>query len=73
MPQTAIIYFQEARGRVPVVEWLRELRQKDRNGFAKCAERIQRLAQFGRELRRPVADSLRDAIHELRARRGKVR
>lgn len=30
------------------------------------------LAQFGRELRRPASDYLRDGIHELRAKQGHV-
>ena len=33
---------------------------------------IQRLALFGHELRRPHADFLRDGIHELRVRKGRV-
>jgi len=33
---------------------------------------IGRLAQFGHELRRPLADFLRDGIHELRMRKGRV-
>ena len=37
-----------------------------------CVAAIERLAALGRELRRPVADFLRDGIHELRIRRGRV-
>jgi phage-related protein len=57
---------------VPVLDWLRELRRIDRKGYAKCVARIQRLAELGHELRRPEGDFLRDGIHELRARRGRV-
>ena len=33
---------------------------------------IARLAEFGHELRRPLADILRDGIYELRIRKGRV-
>ncbi len=38
----------------------------------KCLERIERLEALGHELRRPHADLLRDGIHELRVRSGRV-
>ncbi|MCC7388255.1 MAG: type II toxin-antitoxin system RelE/ParE family toxin [Phycisphaerales bacterium] len=44
----------------------------DRQAFARCVERLQRLAAFGHELRRPHADMLRGGIYELRARHGRV-
>lgn len=72
MPRTRLLFFKEADGSVPVKEWLAELQRKDRKAFAKCVERIQRLAAFGHELRRPHADMLRDGIYELRARHGNV-
>jgi len=72
VPRTRLVFYKEADGSVPVKEWLEELRRTDRRGFAKCVERIQRLAALGYELRRPHADYLRDGIYELRARRGTV-
>ena len=72
MPRTTVLFFQEAPRDVPVLDWLRELRRKDRRGYAKCVARIQRSAEMGHELRRPEADLLRGGIHELRARRGRV-
>lgn len=72
MPAVEILYWQDLSGRTPVVEWLEDLGRKDRRGLVKCAERIERLAEFGHELRRPVADIPRDEIHELRAKHGKV-
>jgi hypothetical protein len=54
------------------VEWLGELRKKDKAGYAKCAAAVRMLAKYGHELRRPTADILRDGIHELRAHRGTV-
>ena len=44
----------------------------DRSAYAKCVAVIERLAEFGFELRRPTADLLRDGIYELRARKGRV-
>lgn len=72
MPRTTVVLCKDADGAVPVKRWLEDLKRSDRRGFAKCAERIQRLAALGHELRRPHADYLRDGIHELRARRGTV-
>lgn len=71
MPRADVGYYQEGKA-VPVLDWLRELRQRDRRAYAKCVVRIQRLAQEGHALRRPETDYLRDGIHELRARQGRV-
>jgi phage-related protein len=72
MPQTAVVFYQEEDGQVPVLEWLRALQRRDRRAYARCVARIRRLAEMGHELRRPEADYLRDDIYELRARRGRV-
>ncbi len=72
MPKTEVIFYRDERGQAPVAEWLRELRRKNRKAYAKCNARIQVLAQLGHELRRPIADYLRDGIHELRIRQGRV-
>ena len=72
MPQTRLLLYKEADGSIPVKQWLEELQRTDRRGFAKCVERIRRLAALGHELRRPHADFLRDGVYELRARRGTV-
>ena len=65
MAQTEVFFFREPKdGSVPLLKWLDGLPPKVR---AKCAERIDRLAELGHELRRPEADLLRDGIHELRA------
>ena len=63
MPSTELLVFRQANGRVPMEEWLDSLSAKAR---AKCLYYMRLLAAFGHELRRPVADSLRDGIHELR-------
>lgn len=72
MPKTEVLFYCDERGQAQVVEWLRELRRKDKKAYAKCTARIQVLAQLGHELRRPMADYLRDGIHELRIRQGHV-
>ncbi|NOT30837.1 MAG: type II toxin-antitoxin system RelE/ParE family toxin [Planctomycetes bacterium] len=72
MPITRVYFYQDADGRAPVREWLRELRLEDARGHEKCVARIEHLAELGHELRRPEADTLRDGVHELRARRGTV-
>ena len=72
MPRIGVVFYQEAPGDVPALDWLRRLQRTDRRAYAKCVARVQRLAELGHELRRPEADFLRDGIHELRARRGRV-
>lgn len=66
-----VVFYCEAEA-VPVLEWLVDLRKRERRAFATCVVRIRRLAQLGYELRRPEADYLRDGIYELRARTGTV-
>lgn len=72
MPQTEVIFYQEEDGRAPALMWLQDLRRGEQRAYAKCVVRIRELAQFGHELRRPAADVLRDGIHELRVRAGRV-
>jgi len=72
MPTTQIVFYKEDDGTVHVRDWLRELQHRQRRAFAKCVIRIRRLAELGHELRRPEADLLRDGIHELRVREGRV-
>ena len=72
MPHADVYFYMSGDKTVPVLDWLRQLRQRDRRAYAKCVVRIQRLAQEGHALRRPEADYLRDGIYELRARQGRV-
>ncbi len=71
MPQVEVRFFEDERGRAPVERWIDELRREDRLAYARCHAAIQRLAEFGHELRRPHADYLDRGIHELRIRSGR--
>ena len=71
MPVTDIIYYRESDDSVPVLDWLKELARRDRRAAEKCVARIDLLRDLGHELRRPLADYLRDGIYELRARVGR--
>jgi DNA-binding XRE family transcriptional regulator len=55
-----------------VLDRLKRLRRSDQRAYESCFAAIERLAEFGHELRRPVADFLRDGIYELRLRKGRV-
>ncbi|MBE9205348.1 type II toxin-antitoxin system RelE/ParE family toxin [Nostoc sp. LEGE 06077] len=68
MPETRVVFYQEDKGEVPVLDWLTKLLHEDRKGYANCAARIKQLAASGYELRRPAVDYLRDGIYELRAK-----
>jgi phage-related protein len=63
VPQTKVVYYLEDDGTVPIIEWLGRLPRK---ANAKCHAYLARLESEGHELRRPIGDTLRDGIHELR-------
>lgn len=69
MPKTTVLFFREDDGSVPVDDWLDELQHKARQVVV---VKIGLLGQFGHELRRPIADTLRDGIYEIRAKHGKL-
>ena len=62
MPNTTIHFFREEDGTVPFLEWLAELEKRNPRAFEKCLYMLDRLRQFGHELRRPHADLLRDGV-----------
>lgn len=72
MPRTDVYFYQEAKGDVPVLDWLRKLHGSNPRAAEKCQAVIERLAELGHELRRPQADLLRDGVYELRVRVGRV-
>ena len=63
MPKTKVVFFKEADGTVPILEWFDSLQEK---ALDKCRVRIERLEELGHELRRPEGDLLRNGIYELR-------
>jgi phage-related protein len=69
MPPVEVVFYAMEDGTVPLLDWLDGLPRKVQN---KCIVRIERLAEFGWELRRPEADLLRDGVCELRVRHGHV-
>jgi len=69
MPQVEVVLFAEDDGTAPLLEWLDEQPEKVQD---RCVERIDRLAELGHEMRRPLAAYLRDGIHELRVQRTHV-
>ena len=69
MPQTKVVFYKEEDGTIPALDWLDSLPKQLKKKFA---GRINRLKAMGHELRRPVADYLRDGIYELRTRHGHV-
>ena len=72
MPQTELLVFKDESGVAPLIDWLNRLERTEPKAYVACLVRIQQLEQSGYELRRPVADFLRDGIYELWAKRGKV-
>jgi len=64
MPKTEVLIYAEEDGTSPLILWLDGLPEKAK---IKCIVKIEQLEKKGHELRRPVADYLRDKIHELRA------
>lgn len=52
--------------------WLRSIGEASPDAAARCRDLIRRLADHGHHLRRPSSAPLRDEIHELRARVGRV-
>jgi phage-related protein len=63
MPQVKLVFFRESDGAVPLLEWFETLQPKAR---AKCRAWLKQLRSQGHDLRRPIADYLRDGIYELR-------
>ena len=69
MSQTTVVFYADDDGSSPLLTWLDRQQSKVQD---KCLVKIERLGELGHELRRPEADFLRDAIHELRVRYGRV-
>ncbi|HZZ72992.1 MAG TPA: type II toxin-antitoxin system RelE/ParE family toxin [Pirellulales bacterium] len=72
MPATEVRLFRDAAGEIPLLSWLRHTKTREPEAYKKCLQRILLLEENGNALRRPLADSLGDGVHELRCRLGKV-
>ena len=71
--RTTVVFFRDSDGSVPVKAWLEnEVARTDRRAAAKLRARLNMLRTDGRDLRRPIADYLRDGIYEVRAQFGSV-
>lgn len=64
MPKTRLLLYREDDGTIPLLEWFDNLSNK---AVVKCRARMDQLEKQGYELRRPIADYLKDGIYELRA------
>ena len=62
MPRAELIFYKEG-DEVPILAWLKKAPAKVQD---KCFAYFSQLEAKGHELRRPLADLLRDGIHELR-------
>jgi hypothetical protein len=62
VPQSEVVFYREGET-VLFVQWLNTLPDKVQ---AKCLAQVGMLRSQGHELRRPIADFLRDGIYELR-------
>ena len=65
MPKVQVVFYRETNGTVPMIDWLETLQPQVR---AKCRAWLTQLRDQGHELRRPIADYLRDGVYELRVR-----
>ena len=50
MPRTEVLFYQDDKKVVPVLEWLKELRRSDQGAYERCVAAIGRLAELGHEL-----------------------
>jgi phage-related protein len=71
VPPVEVVYYQDDDETIPMKEWMEALASQPKHR-AKCIEWIGLLRHNGHELRRPIADYLRDGIHELRPRFQKI-
>ena len=64
-----IVFYRDEDGSAPFLNWFDRLPETAK---VRCRARLELLSEYGHQLRRPAADYLRDGIHELRARVGRV-
>jgi len=66
LPEIEVLIFAESDGSSPFLIWLDKQSPKVQD---KCIVFVERLEEYGYELRRPQADYLGDGIYELRIKR----
>ena len=72
LPPTDVVFYRDAKGRVPALEGLDQLLADGKyKAWGKARLRIERLGLLGHEMRRPEADHLRDGVYELRITTGR--
>lgn len=71
MAETKIVFYRD-KGWVPVLEWMTELRMRDRKAYSNGLARLKLLREQGWMLRRPAAAPLAHGLHELRWKQGHV-
>ncbi len=72
MPTCEVVFYCDADGTAPVLDWLEGLGRRNRQALLKGHARLALLAESGPDLRRPVADAIGDGLYELRWRVGTV-
>ena len=70
MPLTEVGRFRDKKGRIPISEWLDDLKVHRSKIYAKCLAWISELAMKGNQLRRPFGEHLENGIYELRVKFG---
>jgi phage-related protein len=72
LPPVRIVFFRDASGVAPVVEWLRTNRFRDPRLHARASFLIRLLSEQGYAMRRPYSDYLGQGVYELRFRDRRV-
>ena len=63
MPETTVVFYSDAHGKAPALEWLQRQPTKVRDKFRVVMGQLQ---EKGGSLSRPYAAPLRDKVYELR-------
>ena len=63
-----IVFYRNSRGRLPALDWLRELREADLRRYVQVAAALEELAECGRGLAQPFCEHLGDGLYLLRHR-----
>jgi len=67
-PPMRIVFYRNSRGRLPALDWLSELADRDAALFVHVVATLEELAARGRALGPPACVHVAAGIHELRAR-----